>query len=146
MAWENCPPSLLEPTNTLYNFSRSLSMSGIAPVPYEGFYTSNNNTIPGDAWYLTKPDNATCRVSIYQSFHLVLLTLLLIGSHNTHVDGSSAWDIHCDVLPPFYQSIYHPTLEANISVNLANYGGATSLNLLVPVCSLLLRNSIYDIV
>jgi hypothetical protein len=75
-------------------------------------------------------------VGLLQIIHFIrscLLSLRLpcIGTINPDVDGSGAYDFHCDVLPPFFQTIYHPTMEANISVNLANYGGATDLNLLV---------------
>jgi hypothetical protein len=64
---------------------------------------------------------------------------LLIGV-NVHYAASGEWGIECSVSPPFNQSVYLPSLEANISVNLANYGGATNLDLFV-FCSLLSRNS-----
>jgi hypothetical protein len=69
---------------------------------------------------------------------LLSLRLLLIGLVN---DDTSDYIIDCNAFSPFLQTVYHPTLEANISINLTNYDGATSLDLRV-FCSMLSRNSI----
>jgi hypothetical protein len=90
-------------------------------TPYESFSTS----VPSGAWSLSPSDGCKAfPISI-----LFLLTLALIGgvvsnSIRPLTSDPNHYDIECDVLSPFLQTVYYPTLEANISIYLPNYGGA----------------------
>jgi hypothetical protein len=67
-------------------------------------------------------------------YHLLWLFLLLIGLSNKDI-GCDGYCLECQVYPPDSLSAYHPTFNANISVNLADYGGARNLDLSVfPRC------------
>jgi hypothetical protein len=124
---ENSPMSPLEPANTLQFLEVTMS---IRPTPYEGFSTSNQSIVPSGAWSLSNSTRSgQCRASTYHFFHPSLLTLASYTIGVVNRDDPNDYDIECDVYSPFLQTVYYPTLEANISVNLANYGGATTLNL-----------------
>jgi hypothetical protein len=55
---------------------------------------------------------------------------LLVGLSDNSI-GCDGYCLACEVFPPGSMATYYPSFNANISVNLANYGGATSLDLLV---------------
>jgi hypothetical protein len=102
----------------------------ISAVPYESFSTSNLSIVPSGAWSLSNSTRSgQCRASTYPSFHPSLLTPASSTIGVVNRDDPNDYDIECDVYSPFLQTVYYPTFEANISVNLANYGGATTLNL-----------------
>jgi hypothetical protein len=118
----------------------------ISPVPYDSF---NHSIVPWSAWSLSNTTQSNqCRASTYRSFHPIFAysrCVYYIGFvHRDDINDpdASAYYIECTLWSSFLQNDYYPSFRANISINLANYGGATSLNLFV-FCSTLSRNSIF---
>jgi hypothetical protein len=102
----------------------------IPPVPYDSL---NQSIVPSGAWGWELDNIDVCRAYISFIPSSLACSLSLGLGFVYYLDYSSdVYYIECslDTRSPL-QTLYHPTLEANISINLANYGGATTLNLFV---------------